>query len=127
VAHEALAGNLEGGDVLGGGKGFDAGDVSQLGGGLGQAAEAVGPGLFESLILLDVKRSSSHRQSCAGRKMRHDRLIACLDWAGPAESIIGFRMNGKHGDLATHDRDSDGAVAWAGAGCRDGDFRQPRT
>ena len=44
VEHEALALDLDGGNALGGGEGFDAGNRDQIFGGFGQAAEAVAPG-----------------------------------------------------------------------------------
>lgn len=49
VEHQALAGNLHGGDLLTRGQRFDAGDFQQIGGGVGQSAEAVAPRLLQGL------------------------------------------------------------------------------
>ena len=49
VEHEALAVDLDRGDVFGGGERLDAGDVQQIGGSLRQAAEAVAPGVFQRI------------------------------------------------------------------------------
>ena len=47
VEHEALPADFDGADVFSSGEGFDAGGLQEIGGGFGDAAEAVAPGCFE--------------------------------------------------------------------------------